>query len=336
MELEKLGATVLICEADVTEAAQMRAVVEQAEARFGMLHGVIHAAGVPATGLIQLKTEEQAARVLAPKVQGTLALEHALRGRELDFLALFSSVTSMTGGGPGQVDYCAANAFLDAYAQSRAGEDRLTLAINWSEWQWNAWEEGLSGYGQEARAYFKANRQRLGITFAEGCEAFARVLAAGLAQMVVSPQNFQQVAAQSKFFTAAEVLERTRQQRLARSSYVRPELASSYVSPGSELETRIVAIWEDLLGVTPVGIHDNFFELGGNSLLGIDLIARLRQLCQVETLGAHVLYEAPTVSAQASYLTSDRTSADMDLRLERGQRRRAGIKQLMYETRRMR
>ena len=64
----------------------------------------------------------------------------------LDFLVLFSSVTSATGGGPGQVDYCAANAFLDAYARQHAGAHGRTVAISWGEWLWDAWQEGLQGF----------------------------------------------------------------------------------------------------------------------------------------------------------------------------------------------
>ena len=333
LDLEVQGAEVLIVQADVTDEAQMQAAIEQTLAAFGTLHGILHTAGVPGVGLIQLKTAEQAAQVLAAKVQGTLALERVLRDLPLDFLALFSSITSTTGGGPGQVDYCAANAFLDAYAHSCSRQNNV-IAIDWSEWQWNAWENGLAGYGAEAQAYFKENRLRFGITFEEGAEAFQRVLASGLSHVVVSTQDFRSVAEQSKFFTASLVLQRTRDQRRGIALHPRPDGTGSYISPGSDLERRIASLWEDLLGVTPVGIHDNFFELGGNSLIGLELIARLRKMG--ETLAAHVLYEAPTVGSLARYLEQDTTEEVVEERHERGRRRREGLKQLMYETRRMR
>src|SRR5204863_2783990 len=102
-------------------------------------------------GLISIKTPEQAARVFAPKILGTRALSQALRDIPLDFLALFSSVASVTGGGAGQVDYCAANAFLDAYALRHSHQHGLTISIGWGEWQWNAWEYAMSGYSAETQ-----------------------------------------------------------------------------------------------------------------------------------------------------------------------------------------
>ncbi len=311
----------------------MRAVVQQASAAFGSIHGVLHAAGVPGVGLIQLKTPEMASSVLAPKVMGTLALEQVLQGLSLDFLVLFSSITSTTGGGPGQVDYCAANAFLDAYARSHFAQHGMTVAIDWGEWKWNAWEEGLSSYDTEAQAFFRENRQRFGIAFEEGTEALTRILSHRLPQVVVSTQDFRSIAELSKSFTAAAMLQKARRNQQIRMAHPRPTLGSSYVAPGSELERMIAAIWEELLGISQVGINDNFFELGGNSLIGIDMIGRLRKELSIETIPTYVLYEAPSVSAMAQYLDQSKTTVPVEVRHQRGEKRRESLKRRMRETR---
>jgi acyl transferase domain-containing protein/thioesterase domain-containing protein/acyl carrier protein len=139
MAIETLGAEVLVIAADVTNTAQMKAAVRSARARYGALHGVLHTAGVLADGVIQLKDALVAASVLAPKVQGTLALEAALADDKhapaLDFLMLFSSISAFAGLA-GQIDYAAANAFLDATAQARyARGEGHTIAVDWSQWQ---------------------------------------------------------------------------------------------------------------------------------------------------------------------------------------------------------
>lgn len=132
-ELERLGAELITCAADVADEASMRQVVEQAHERFGPINGVFHAAGVPGGGLVAMKGREQAEAVLRPKVDGTLVLDRLLR-EECDLFVLFSSIIAVTGG-YGQVDYCAANSFLDAFAQSRTGDRAQVLTVNWCGWQ---------------------------------------------------------------------------------------------------------------------------------------------------------------------------------------------------------
>jgi acyl transferase domain-containing protein len=134
-ELRAMGAEVIVVAADVTDREEMRAAVAQGEAHFGTIHGVIHAAGVLDDGLIQLRTREQAARVLAPKIAGTLLLDELFHGHDLDFMVLFSSVSAFAGLA-GQVDYTAASAFLDAFAHHRTARDgSTTLSVGWSAWR---------------------------------------------------------------------------------------------------------------------------------------------------------------------------------------------------------
>lgn len=132
---EALGAEVLSLAADVTDRKQMRAALAAARQRFGAIHGVIHAAGALDDGLIQLKNLESARKVLAPKILGTLVLDDVIGDAPLDFFLLFSSVSAALGL-PGQVDYTAANAFLDRFAEARsARRSGQTLAINWGAWR---------------------------------------------------------------------------------------------------------------------------------------------------------------------------------------------------------
>ncbi len=133
--IEGLGGEVLVARGDVTDRERMTEIVAGAVARFGELHGVFHTAGVLDDGIVQIKSESAAAAVLAPKVEGTLSLDAATQGMTLDLLVLFSS-TSAIAGFAGQVDYAAANAFLDAYAAARRARDgTLALSLGWDAWQ---------------------------------------------------------------------------------------------------------------------------------------------------------------------------------------------------------
>ncbi|WP_395397392.1 SDR family NAD(P)-dependent oxidoreductase [Novosphingobium sp. BL-8A] len=134
LALEAAGAQVELVVADVADARALRRGLRRAIARFGPITGVFHAAGTLDDGLIETRTRSDMEAVLRPKVAGTLALEQALEGHPPEFLVLFSSISAFAGL-PGQVDYAAANAFLDAYARSRR-HDPVTrvLSVGWSQW----------------------------------------------------------------------------------------------------------------------------------------------------------------------------------------------------------
>lgn len=297
--IESLGAEVLLATADVSDEAQMRLVIEETLATFGVLHGVIHAAAVPPSGLIQLKTAEQVDAVLAPKVQGTLVLDRLLKAYPLDFLLLFSSMSSGTGGGPGQVDYCAANAFLDAFAHAHSAEHGMTVAIDWGEWQWDAWSAGLEGFPPEVRRYFIDKRRDYGISFAQGMQAMTRILSRRLTHTVVATQDFSRMVEGSKNFSIETILGAvTTLRKMHATTYPRPALSTPYAPPENEFEEAIALIWGELLGLEQIGIHDNFFELGGHSLIGAQLMTRLRQRFQIN-LSLERIFESATIAQLA-------------------------------------
>jgi thioesterase domain-containing protein/NAD(P)-dependent dehydrogenase (short-subunit alcohol dehydrogenase family)/acyl carrier protein len=153
-KLEALGADVLVLCGDVTDIDRMREIVEEAETRFGQINGVIHAAGTVDDGLIQMKSQSDMENVFAPKVYGTLVLDELFSGKDLDVFVLFSS-TSTVIAPVGQIDYVAANAFMNAYAHRRSTQEKgYTCAVNWGVWN----EVGMAaatahaqGYGQTAK-----------------------------------------------------------------------------------------------------------------------------------------------------------------------------------------
>lgn len=132
--MQDLGAEVLVAQADVANLEDMRNMLSLAKQNFGKIYGVIHAAGVLEDGVIQMRTPEAVQRVFTPKVHGTVVLEQLFREDSLHFFVLCSS-TSAALGPAGQVDYVAANAFLNAFASAHSGNaaHRMT-ALNWGIW----------------------------------------------------------------------------------------------------------------------------------------------------------------------------------------------------------
>jgi len=76
---------------------------------------------------------------------------------------------------------------------------------------------------------------------------------------------------------------------------------AGYLAPRDDLEAKLVAIWEELLGVRPIGVRDNFFELGGHSLLAAKLIDRVRGLAPGK-VPLTALFQEPTVERLATVL----------------------------------
>ena len=300
--LEAAGAEVVVFSADVADLTRMRDVVDNVRERFGAIHGIIHAAGIPGDGIIQLKMPAISDSVLDPKVRGTLVLESLTEDLDLDFFVLCSSINSVYSGAGG-ADYCGANAFLDAFAHSRRQRGKTGIvSINWDPWQ----EVGMA-VNTEVPPELKAAREeslRNGILPNEGVEALVRILAADVPQMVVSTQELHlllhhmaqaRIARQSSVdsnVAAPAVLDAGRLEQSA--AHDRPNLSTTYVAPRTDLEARIAHIWGELLGIREVGIHDDFFELGGHSLLATRVLARLQEFAEV-ALSLEAVFESPTI-----------------------------------------
>ncbi|GFN30065.1 hybrid non-ribosomal peptide synthetase/type I polyketide synthase [Paenibacillus xylaniclasticus] len=139
-ELRAQGARVEYRRADVARTEETARLVHSIREEFGVLNGIIHSAGVIQDRFLINKTPEEFADVIAPKVMGLVNLDEMTKDQELDFFILFSSIAGVMGN-PGQADYSAANAFMDAYAAYRNGLSALklrkgqTLSVNWPLWK---------------------------------------------------------------------------------------------------------------------------------------------------------------------------------------------------------
>lgn len=144
-ELRALGGSGTYVQADVSNTADVAALMELITTQFGVLDGIIHCAGTGASLPVTESTSDTAHKVMSAKVQGLLNLD--LLSRELDpsIVILFSSV-SVELGDLGVGYYAMANSFMDRYARIRntlAAEGLVngrTLSINWPLWSGGGFE----------------------------------------------------------------------------------------------------------------------------------------------------------------------------------------------------
>ncbi|MBA2679179.1 MAG: SDR family oxidoreductase, partial [Ktedonobacteraceae bacterium] len=286
--IEALGAEVLVVQVDVADQQKMQETVQLALKHFGVLHGVIHAAGITSAegfGLFQDMDRTQCELQFQPKVHGLYALEQATEHIDLDFCLLFSSISTVLGG-LGYLAYAAANTFMDAYTYlHNQSSDLPWLCVNWDTW-----------YKEEhAHAERVTTVAEFIMQPAEALDALHRVLSAQQLTHIINSTGDLQARVQQWISTQSTQADAEVQP----ASAPRANISTDYVAARDEHEQAIIEIWQKLLGIDQIGIYDNFFELGGHSLIGTQLISRLRQRFQVN-LPLTALFTTPTVAELAT------------------------------------
>ncbi|WP_144875662.1 SDR family oxidoreductase, partial [Hyella patelloides] len=132
-DLQQKGASVVVVQADVSNAEDFSKVFQQIDSSMLPLKGVVHAAGVagfkPMLQMELIQLEE----VMAPKVKGGWILHQLTKDKELDFFVSFSSFSAVCGG-VGDAHYGASNQFLDALTHYRQAKGLPSFSINWGPW----------------------------------------------------------------------------------------------------------------------------------------------------------------------------------------------------------
>jgi acyl transferase domain-containing protein len=272
--LRKLGSEIIVASADVSKIKDVLRVIDETHARFGSIHGVFHAAG---------HTD--------PKVTGLRVLQTALAAEPLDFMMFFSSLSAVLGG-IGFSAYAAANVFMDSYSYYWRQQGLCPcMSLNWDGWDF-----------AEANGRFSAgNKLAPPILPEEGIQVLNSILYADetYSQVVVSTTDLfkritEWVEPPHRYKTAPRIS--------ALHTVDRAVVTSEYVAPQNSLEEAVAEIWEEMLGISELGIYDNFIQLGGHSLLGMRICTRIRALFEINFTVEH-LYESPTIAGITEFIT---------------------------------
>ncbi|GAA5086085.1 hypothetical protein GCM10023319_32690 [Nocardia iowensis] len=141
-ELAELGAKATVVAGDSADLDSVKSVIAMFD-EDRPLRGVVHAAGVLDDGALSALTPDRLDAVFLPKLDGAWHLHQLTQDMELDLFLMFSSIASVMGA-PGQGNYAAANAFLDALAQLRRAKGLPATSVAWGPWEGEGMAAGLS------------------------------------------------------------------------------------------------------------------------------------------------------------------------------------------------
>jgi aryl carrier-like protein len=308
-ELAELGAHVRVVACDLTENTAVRRLVSS----IPDLQGIVHAAGALDDGVLGSQTPERVDRVLRPKADVAWALHSLTADRELRLFVLFSSIATALGN-PGQANYAAANAFLEALAARRHADGQAALALSWGLW------EGREGLLADLTESDRARMTRGGlvpITAPDGLAMFDAACALG--EPVLTPARFDRailrtLAADNELPTVLSDLAPRPPRRAARGDStdqapdLRAELARQPATVQWEMLRGLIRtqVAEVLAHPDPDAIdqRENLADLGFDSLIALQLRNRLNMATGLR-LPTMLAFEYPTVAAIAERLHTD-------------------------------
>jgi acyl carrier protein len=167
---------------------------------------------------------------------------------------------------------------------------------------WDAWQDVGMAASTRVPAALAARRAREladAILPGEGVDVFDRVLESPLREVIVSTRDLPRLIALARQMTEAPAAAASQTTPAAPASGGgRSGLPTPFRAPTTDLERTIAEVWEELLGIQPIGTQDDFFEAGGHSLLATQVMSRLHQRLGVD-VPLRALFEARTIAAFA-------------------------------------
>ncbi|MFJ8691280.1 type I polyketide synthase, partial [Micromonospora wenchangensis] len=299
-ELTGLGATVSVAAVDVADRDDLARLLDSHPVR-----SVVHTAGVLDDAVVGALTDEQLTRVLRPKVDAACHLHELTVDRALDAFVLYSSSAAVFGG-PGQANYAAANAFLDALAAHRRARGLPALSLGWGLWHQD---------GGITAALTAADRDRItraGMTpldRSEGMALFDTALtlaaATGHAHLVPMRMDLPRITGEPPAVLRGLV------RRPARRAVAAADPTAVFAGRhGAELTTALLQVVRERVagvlghpGVDAVPADRPFTELGFDSLTAVELRNALSTATGLR-LPAGLVFDHPTPSAVATWLTT--------------------------------
>ncbi len=315
-KLQDAGAKVSVLQADITRPAEVAAMLAAAGTAHPPLRGIFHTAMVLDDDFIPRLTPERFRKVTTPKINGAWNLHQQTQGLPIDHFVLFSSVSSLVGS-PGQANYAAANAFLDALATHRHARGLPALAINWGV---------MAGVGYVARnKKLEEHFERIGwagLKPEQSLPVLGRLLNnPHISQMMVSHIDWAAWATSAPklvatpryaLLTTEEALHKEQSDDI---NWLREKVLNAAPQDQIQiLETFLRGQTAKVLRVTPakLDLHRPLNEIGIDSLMAVELIHQIESRTGLIIPTAQLLNGAPSISKLAELLFANITGREVE------------------------
>lgn len=270
--------------ADICNETALRGVVNSVMKQYGVIHGCVHSAALLQDSSVRNMTEESFRAVLQPKVDGLEVVQRVFKDVNLDMVLLFSSMQSMKEN-PGQANYAAANAYVDAFAYklNKVFEGKV-IVINWGYWD----SIGLAG-DQEYRR--KLERKGVySIRAKEGMRALERAITGNKLQVSAIKIDHDVFGMES----------------IAKSVEDTVKLSPTQINESRNTRDIIDVIKEAIHDSLAIDIDDidvlrQFSEYGVDSIVGVELVSEINKKLGLY-LKTTVLFDYVNVESLASYI----------------------------------
>jgi thioester reductase-like protein len=315
--MQAAGAAITVMKSDVSDPTSVETMLQEIRAAHPPLRGVFHVAMVLDDGLINQLNPVRFEKVTSPKINGAWNLHQQTKGLDLDHFVMFSSVASIVGS-PGQANYAAANAFLDALAHHRRMQGLPALTVNWGV---------MAGVGYVARhKKLEEHFERIGwagLTPAQTLPILGRLLQQpSISQMMVSRIDWGKwvsvtprllATPRYSLLTTEDAL---KQHKSESSSWLRDAvLNASAEEQAGILEKFLCEQVAKVLRIPPKKIDPKrpLNEIGVDSLMAVELIHQIESQTGVSIPTGQLMGGAPSVKKLAeillTHLTGGKASA---------------------------
>ncbi len=307
-ELEALGARVTVATCDVADREQLKLLLDSIPAELP-LSAVVHAAATFDNAMVESLTPEQIDTVLAPKLDAAVHLHELTEHLDLKAFVLFSSMAGICGG-PGQANYAAGNAFLDALAAHRRSRGLAATAMAWSLWLDVGAGRVLGEIDRKRIMMLLAGSSSLGgLSPQQGLECFDQALGSGEAMLIGAHFDKRVLRAEAKAGVLPLLLRGLVPMSLRRAGGAGGSLARRLAGlPEAEREGFVLDLVRGEVAAAlghaspeAIDIQRAFKDLGFDSLAAVELRNRLNRKTGLR-LPSTLVFDYPTTSAVATHL----------------------------------